>query len=857
MKTKHRSTACNVFVSLIGVTFALWIAPAAHSQNRDLALTWVDRSGEPIRVLGDPGSYRGLDVSPDGTHVAAHRHVDNGGEVWLFDDDGAATLLVADATGIQDNAHPIFSPDGERLVYVSLRDGLFGLYIVSADGQGDEEPIFSIGRQIVPMSWSPDGRHIIYWENTGTEWVLPLEGDRQPFRLMDGPSSHSQISPDGRWVAYNSAGDVWVRAFPDGDQAWQVSVRGGTFPRWRADGGEIYYLSGGFLGMMMAAGIEVVDDAIVVSGPESIFASAYVNLGHTGNYHTYAASPDGQRFLIPRPAPDTLTVIDRDTGETVSAGESFGIGPVFSPDGTRVLSFAADRRFSVTDVASGDRWQVGFVDDPQVFGISAVWSSDGNEIAYLVGTPRGNTVWLTPASGATPPEAVASVPGVGGQLIGWWPDSRSVIYFSGQLGGNDIFRVALDSDAEPIQLARFEGFMNAPRISPDGRLIAYHTGNGNLDEVWVRSLDFLGDEAPDPVRVGEGLGMVSWREDSQELYYVSKDREVMAVAVRSEPSIEIGAATALFATPEFPPAQGNFNGAGDLSLDGRRAVFAVPPEITPPADNEIRVVDRSGQVISRPGEPGRWFGLPRMSTDGARVAVGKVNVEENTGELWVFDLEDGSSRLVVTDRNLGTWMWSPDGSEIAYISFPVDSAEVYRVPADGSGEPELFYRHIVGTGLNLQDWSEDGRFMLFNSGGVLLALPLEGDGEALELVRAEFTVGQAVLSPDSRFLAFSSDEIIPARIWLTTFDADTVTAGLETEKWQLSELPFGPTLSWGQNGREVTFRNEGVIRAVEIVESPEFAIGETRSLFRAPEGAGNIAASRNGERWAVLAPAVE
>jgi Tol biopolymer transport system component len=121
-------------------------------------------------------------------------------------------------------------------------------------------------------------------------------------------------------VAYqsNESGrpEVYVRAFPSGEGKWQVSTDGGVFPHWRADGREIFYMGAQTGGMLMAVDVRTAGPAIELGTPTALFDSGYVNVSHTagggGFYQPFAASADGQRFLIPRP---------------VSTGEAF-VNPI-------------------------------------------------------------------------------------------------------------------------------------------------------------------------------------------------------------------------------------------------------------------------------------------------------------------------------------------------------------------------------------------------------------------------------------------------------------------------------------------------------------------------------------------------
>jgi Tol biopolymer transport system component len=694
--------------AFVVVMSALCFVPGALGQPRYLNLTWVDRSGEVIEVIGAPGEYRGLDVSPDGRRVAVHAHSGSGGDVWVFEPDREGRRIVTDATGVQDNAHPIFSPDGAQIVYSSLRDGVWGLYIKAVDGSGDEQLVHSSGRPAVPMSWSPDGRFIVFWENAGLEWVLPIAGDRQAFRLMDGQSSHSQISPDGKWVAYLAGGNVWVRGFPDGSEAVPVSSRAGFFPRWRADGRELYYTSAVSRGMIMAAAVAATPDSIQVSEPRALFDSEYVNFAHRSSYHTFAVSPDGERFLIPRPEPDTLVVLDREGVARTLDSDHWNAQKV-SPDGSRVAAIRGERSVWVVDIASGDRRQVSALDGLQIFARSLAWSRDGERIAYLaLDLATGNdVVYLANANGTGEPELLSTLPGFAGQLLGFTPDGDSLIYFSSQLGGDVLFRLPLDGHAAPVELARGTTGMLGPSLSPDGGHLAYHTNVLNSNEVWVRSLNGETREVGAPTRVGEGLGMTAWRADGGELYYVGADREFMAVSVRTSPTIAIGEPRRLFDLPRRIPAGANFDSLGNVSPDGAAVVLALPPRIPPPAQMEMRVVDRTGRVLATPGEPGTSFGRPMISPDGTKVAAGITKPLENMFELWVFDLATDASRRLVADRNLNSWIWSEDGTELIYAVLDFNSDKgggIFRRAADGSGTPELLYRHYPGTGFSLIDW---------------------------------------------------------------------------------------------------------------------------------------------------------
>jgi Tol biopolymer transport system component len=215
------------------------------SGRSDLRLVWVDRSGKVIESVGVPAVYQSPAISPDGKHIAVHRHEDMGGDVWIVETSGGKTSRLTFDTS-QENSQPLWSTDGSHIVFGSHRNGKWGIYRKLSNGTSNDELLFESDALKMPMSWSAAANTILFWvadsKTSSDVWALPLSGDRKPFPVLQTAftEAHPQISPDGKWFAYysNETGryEIYVQSFPPGRGKWQISGTGGVFPRWRSDG---------------------------------------------------------------------------------------------------------------------------------------------------------------------------------------------------------------------------------------------------------------------------------------------------------------------------------------------------------------------------------------------------------------------------------------------------------------------------------------------------------------------------------------------------------------------------------------------------------------------------------------------
>jgi Tol biopolymer transport system component len=170
--------------------------------------------------------------------------------VWLADAErGALTRLTFEGHNIE----PVFTPDGRYVTYASGGRGPANLFWVPADGSGAPARLLASPLNQYPSSWSADGRVLVYVElhpETGADlWALTRGETRgRPLLRSKFDEDQGALSPDGRWLAYESnesnRWEIYVRPWPALSPRWQVSTDGGYAPLWSADGRTIFYDSG-------------------------------------------------------------------------------------------------------------------------------------------------------------------------------------------------------------------------------------------------------------------------------------------------------------------------------------------------------------------------------------------------------------------------------------------------------------------------------------------------------------------------------------------------------------------------------------------------------------------------------------
>ena len=284
--------------------------------------TQYDRTGRPIAYIAEGLAQAYGRLSPVDERIAISIQSDRefGNDLWIFSNSDAPPQRVTAMPFVE--TCPVWSPDGTELAFghIFVGDGNDRIYRKTIGGGMAQALVeTTLGEQIWPTDWSPDGKHLLYvtgssitGHNTDIH-VLPLDGGDGdggapfPYLATSDNEAGARLSPNGKWLAYHACTtvdcEVYVVPFmpdrpptlqADGITApptrkWQISVGGGTYPCWPADGKELYYISTD--GDLVAVSVDTVGDTFTVGASTRLFQTTFELSG------VFDVAGDGQSFF--------------------------------------------------------------------------------------------------------------------------------------------------------------------------------------------------------------------------------------------------------------------------------------------------------------------------------------------------------------------------------------------------------------------------------------------------------------------------------------------------------------------------------------------------------------------------------
>ena len=462
------------------------------------------------------------------------------------------------------------------------------------------------------------------------------------------------------------------------------------------------------------------------------------------------------------------------------------------------------------------------------------WSPDSHFIGFFA---QGELKKVEVSGG--PPHRLCNQSGQGGT---WSRDG--VIVFSSQGG---LYRVsAAGGDATSVTTLDPSGEQTShiwPHFLPDDRHFLYlaMSAQSELRGVYVGSLDSNETE-----RLLDTEVRAIYAPPGYLLFL--RGGTLMAQRFDATSLRLMGEPVRISGTPAYNPTNGRTTfSASETGVLVYRAGTAGGVETTQPT-----WFDREGKSLGSVGEPGIYRGF-WPSQDEERILLAQRDFQTGLGDIWLVDSSrNTSSRFTFDSSDDLDPLWSPDGSKIVFSSDRSGHRDLYQKTASGTGEDYLLLESDQDK--TPTDWSADGQFIVYESidpktGEDLWVLPLSGDQEPISFLNSEFRERHGQLSPDGRWMAYTSNESGRTEVYVRAFpDAD--------RKSQIS-TNGGSLPKWHSDGKELFYLAvDKKLMVVDVDTQSTFEAGVPRPLFQANLSnvplRNHFAVSADGQRFLML-----
>jgi len=507
-------------------------------------------------------------------------------------------------------------------------------------------------------------------------------------------------------------------------------------------------------------------------------------------------------------------------------------------------------------------------------------SPDGRQLAFAATSEGKTLLWVRPLDSLSP----RALPGTEGAAFPFWsPDSRSIGFFAqgklkrieasgeptvalcrvnGDFGGGtwnhdgvilfslsreypDVLYRVSSSGGPPTPVTTpdpscHEVAHSAPQFLPDGHHFLYHVACGGEDRTNVGSLD-----TKEGKRVMDGESVVVYAPPG---YLLFVREGVLQVQPFDAKRLEI-TADPIPVAEQVQYKKGVWQSSLSVSENGVLAYEGGN------RNSQLLWVDREGRQLESIGEPAEYVDL-ELSPDGKRAAIEIRDRQTKNNDIWLFDLlRRVSTRLTFALSSFQFQpAWSPDGSHIVYTSYQKGAYQIQQKMSNGAGNAEVL---IKGKAAAVSDWSWDGRFIVYECHGAksnadLWILPLFGDHKPFPFLQTEFDEYSGRLSPNGRWMAYTSNETGRAEVYVQSFP-------LSGAKWQVS-TNGGDNPRWRRDGKELFYlAADQKLMAAAVNEEGTFKAGVPKVLFQTREVVGRYryAVTADGQRFLVNTPLEE